>query len=137
MAPNRNAAGYTGVRPRPSGMFSAEIRAAGVRQYLGTFPSAYEAARAPMLTSCFQFTLVYLLFSSTKTQKHFSHKNHSFILLLRTFLSITFQYLHQRLFRLSPIAPCGIDTLISKLATNDLCTCSHHLLCFLILLITP
>ncbi|XP_071681854.1 uncharacterized protein [Lolium perenne] len=46
MAPNRNAAGYTGVRPRRSGMFSAEIRAAGVRQYLGTFPSAYEAARA-------------------------------------------------------------------------------------------
>ena len=46
MAPNRNAAGYTGVRPRRSGMFSAEIRAAGVRQYLGTFPSTYEAARA-------------------------------------------------------------------------------------------
>ena len=46
MAPNRNAAGYTGVRPRPSGRFSAEIRAAGRRVYLGTFPSAYEAARA-------------------------------------------------------------------------------------------
>ena len=46
MAPNGNAAGYTGVRPRPSGMFSAEIRAAGIRQYLGTFLSAYEAARA-------------------------------------------------------------------------------------------
>ena len=46
MAPNGNAAGYTGVRPRPSGMFSADIHATGHRQYLGTFPSRYKAARA-------------------------------------------------------------------------------------------
>ena len=46
MASSRNSTGYTGVRERPSGMFTAEIRAAGLRQPLGTFLSAEEAARA-------------------------------------------------------------------------------------------
>ena len=46
MAPRRNSAGYTGIRQRPSGMFTAEIRAAGARQNLGTFLTAEEAARA-------------------------------------------------------------------------------------------
>ena len=46
MASSRNSTGYTGVRGRPWGMFTAEIRAAGLRQPLGTFLSAEEAARA-------------------------------------------------------------------------------------------
>ena len=46
MAPSRNSTGYTGIRERPSGLFTAEIRAIGVRQNLGTFLSTEEAVRA-------------------------------------------------------------------------------------------
>ena len=47
MSSSRNSTGYTGVRFRPSsGLYEAEIRAAGLRQNLGTFLSAEEAARA-------------------------------------------------------------------------------------------
>ena len=46
MASSRNSTGYTGVRERPSGLFTAEIHAAGLRQNLGMFLSAEEAARA-------------------------------------------------------------------------------------------
>ena len=46
MSSSRNSAGYTGIRQRPSGLFTAEIRAADIRQNLGTFLTAEEAARA-------------------------------------------------------------------------------------------
>ena len=42
----RNSTGYFGVRKRPSGFFGAEITAGRERVWLGTFPSAEEAARA-------------------------------------------------------------------------------------------
>ena len=38
--------GYRGVRERPSGWYSAEIRSGDVRLGLRLFRSAYEAARA-------------------------------------------------------------------------------------------
>nr|XP_020170023.1 ethylene-responsive transcription factor ERF107-like [Aegilops tauschii subsp. strangulata] len=41
-----SSSGYRGVRPRPSGMFYAEIRSGGMRLGLGTFETAHEAARA-------------------------------------------------------------------------------------------
>ncbi|XBI79274.1 hypothetical protein VPH35_088793 [Triticum aestivum] len=43
---HRGASGYRGVRARPNGWFSAEIRSGDVRLGLGTFRSAHEAARA-------------------------------------------------------------------------------------------
>ncbi|KAE8798482.1 putative AP2 protein [Hordeum vulgare] len=47
MAPRpRSISGYHGVRPRPSGMFYAEIRSGNMRLGLGTFETAHEAARA-------------------------------------------------------------------------------------------
>ena len=46
MASSRNSTGYTGICERPSGFFTAEIHAAGIRQDLGTFLSTEEAARA-------------------------------------------------------------------------------------------
>ena len=42
----RGASGFRGVRERPNGWYSAEIRAGDVRLGLGTFRSAREAARA-------------------------------------------------------------------------------------------
>ncbi|CAM0882113.1 unnamed protein product [Alopecurus aequalis] len=42
----RNSSGYRGVRARPSGTFSAEIRSGEARLSLGTFETAHEAARA-------------------------------------------------------------------------------------------
>ncbi|KAK1613268.1 hypothetical protein QYE76_036941 [Lolium multiflorum] len=43
---NHSNTGFTGVRLRPGGCFAAEISAAGVRVWLGTFNSKEEAARA-------------------------------------------------------------------------------------------
>jgi hypothetical protein len=42
----RSASGYKGMRPRPNGLFYAEIRTAGFRLTLGTFNSPKEAVRA-------------------------------------------------------------------------------------------
>jgi hypothetical protein len=42
----RSASGFKGVRPRPNGLFYAEIRTTGFRLTLGTFNSPEEAARA-------------------------------------------------------------------------------------------
>ncbi|CAM0910310.1 unnamed protein product [Alopecurus aequalis] len=42
----RNRSGYRGVRVRPSGTYSAEIRSGETRLSLGTFETAHEAARA-------------------------------------------------------------------------------------------
>ncbi|XP_048527121.1 dehydration-responsive element-binding protein 2C-like [Triticum urartu] len=42
----RGSSGYRGVRERPNGWYSAEIRSGDVRLGLGSFRSAYEAARA-------------------------------------------------------------------------------------------
>ena len=42
----RGASGFRGVRERPNGWYSAEIRAGDVWLGLGTFRSAHEAARA-------------------------------------------------------------------------------------------
>ena len=49
---HRNSTGFTGVRERPNGLFYAEIRAAGVRQPLGNFLTADEAARAYDAVAC-------------------------------------------------------------------------------------
>ncbi|XP_020191844.1 ethylene-responsive transcription factor CRF1-like [Aegilops tauschii subsp. strangulata] len=47
MLPHRRETwGYYGVRERPSGDFSAEIRSHKVRLGLGTFDTAHEATRA-------------------------------------------------------------------------------------------
>ena len=47
MSSSRNSTGYTGVRFRPSSrLYEAKIRAAGLRQPLGSFLSAEEDARA-------------------------------------------------------------------------------------------
>ena len=47
MRPRRRETwGYHGVRTRPSGGFSAEIRFRGMRLGLGNFDTANEAARA-------------------------------------------------------------------------------------------
>lgn len=46
MPPRRNATGFTGVRQRPTGAYSAELRAGGQRFNLGTFDTADQAARA-------------------------------------------------------------------------------------------
>lgn len=43
---SRNSTGFTGVRQRPNGNYTAEITGGGVKIYLGTFLSAQEAARA-------------------------------------------------------------------------------------------
>ena len=46
MPPRRRETwGYRGVRARPSGVFSAEIRFCGMRLGLGNFDTANEAAR--------------------------------------------------------------------------------------------
>ena len=42
----RGAAGYHGIRVRPSGTYSAEIQSGDVRLRLGTFDTAQEGARA-------------------------------------------------------------------------------------------
>ncbi|XBI67596.1 hypothetical protein VPH35_046918 [Triticum aestivum] len=42
----RGSSGYRGVRERPNGWYSAEIRSGDVRLGIGSFRSAYEAARA-------------------------------------------------------------------------------------------
>ena len=42
----RGSSGYRGVRERPNGWYSIEIRAGDIRLGLGTFRSAREAARA-------------------------------------------------------------------------------------------
>ena len=42
----RGASGFRGVRERPNGWYSAEIRSGDVRLGLGSFRSAHEAARA-------------------------------------------------------------------------------------------
>ena len=42
----RGSSGYRGVRERPNSWYSAEIQAGDVRLGLGSFRSAYEAARA-------------------------------------------------------------------------------------------
>ncbi|XP_048568431.1 AP2/ERF and B3 domain-containing protein Os05g0549800-like [Triticum urartu] len=42
----RGSSGYRGVRERPNGWYSAEIRSGDVRLGLGSFRSAYETARA-------------------------------------------------------------------------------------------
>nr|XP_020189739.1 ethylene-responsive transcription factor ERF105-like [Aegilops tauschii subsp. strangulata]XP_020189741.1 ethylene-responsive transcription factor ERF105-like [Aegilops tauschii subsp. strangulata] len=42
----RGASGYRGVRVRPAGTYSAEIRSGDVCLGLGTFDSAHEGARA-------------------------------------------------------------------------------------------
>ncbi|XP_020199526.1 uncharacterized protein [Aegilops tauschii subsp. strangulata] len=42
----RGSSGYRGVRERPKGWYSAEIRSGDVRLGLGSFRSAHEAARA-------------------------------------------------------------------------------------------
>ena len=63
-----------------------------------------------------------------KTPKHpFTQYSH-FILLLRTLFSISIIIFISRVIRLQTPAPCGIDIFISKLATNDLCTCNHQIL---------
>ncbi|KAK1698741.1 hypothetical protein QYE76_015438 [Lolium multiflorum] len=46
MPPRRGASGFRGVRVRPSGRFTAEIRAGGFRLTLGTYNTPEEAARA-------------------------------------------------------------------------------------------
>ncbi|CAM0904568.1 unnamed protein product [Alopecurus aequalis] len=47
MAPRRrNHSGYRGVRARPSGTYSAEIRSGETRLSLGTFETAHEVVRA-------------------------------------------------------------------------------------------
>jgi hypothetical protein len=47
MPPRRcSASGFKGVRPRPNGLFYAEIRTAGFRLTLGTYNSPEEAAHA-------------------------------------------------------------------------------------------
>ncbi|XP_073356728.1 ethylene-responsive transcription factor CRF6-like [Aegilops tauschii subsp. strangulata] len=42
----RGSSGYRGVRERPNGWYSVEIRSGDVRLGLGSFRSAHEAARA-------------------------------------------------------------------------------------------
>jgi hypothetical protein len=47
MPPRRRSAfGFKGVRPRPNGLFYAELRTAGFRLMLGTYNSPEEAAHA-------------------------------------------------------------------------------------------
>ena len=69
---------------------------------------------------------ILLIVHSIKNPKTSLLQNTHFILLLRTLFSITFSVFNSRVIRLQPPAPCGIDIFISKLATNDLCTCSHQ-----------
>ena len=53
-----------------------------------------------ILIFCIQFTLFYLSFTSSKTQKHLFYNNTHFTLLLRTLLSITFIEFNSRVIRL-------------------------------------
>ncbi|XP_020150286.1 ethylene-responsive transcription factor RAP2-1-like [Aegilops tauschii subsp. strangulata] len=47
MPPRRwGSSGYRGIRERPNGWYSAEIRSGNVRLGLGSFRSTYKAARA-------------------------------------------------------------------------------------------
>ena len=73
-----------------------------------------------------QFTLFYLLFTYSKTQKYLFHKTRILSCYSERYLALLFQYLIQELLDFRHPAPCGIDIFISKLATNDLCTCSHQ-----------
>jgi hypothetical protein len=41
----RSASGFKGMRPRPNGLFYAEVRTAGFHLTLGTYNSLEEAAR--------------------------------------------------------------------------------------------
>ena len=91
------------------------------------FPLQFQSSFTyAILIFCIQFTLFYLLFTQSKTQKYLFYKTRILSCYLERYLALLFQYLIQELLDFRHPAPCGIDTLISKLATNDLCTCSHQ-----------
>ena len=75
---------------------------------------------------CIQFTLFYLLFTQSKTQKYLFYQTCILSCYLERYLVLLLQYLIQELLDFSLPAPCGIDIFILKLATNDLCTCNHQ-----------
>src|SRR5215216_6635104 len=79
-----------------------------------------------ILTFCVQ--LFYFTYYSPipKTPKYRFTQYSNFILLLRTLFSISIVVFNSKVIRLQTPAPCGIDIFILKLATNDLCTCSHQ-----------
>ena len=73
-------------------------------------------------------SLLYFTYCSLNQKpKNISFTQYAFLsCYLEHYLVLLFQYLIQELLDFSLPAPCGIDIFISKLATNDLCTCSHQ-----------
>ena len=76
-----------------------------------------------LLFTCNFSLIIVLLFENPKI---YITQNSHFILLLRTLFRISIIIFISRIIRLQTPAPCGIDIFISKLATNDLYTCSHQ-----------
>src|SRR4051812_21290546 len=80
-----------------------------------------------ILIFCIHFYLLYALFSYTKNPKNtFLHIIHILSCYLQLYLEILFSVFTSRILRLQTPSPYGIDIFISKLATSDLCTCSHQ-----------
>ena len=72
----------------------------------------------------FYFTLLLLLY--LKPQNTLLHNTRILSCYLELYLAILFSVFTSRILRLQTPASSGIDIFISKLATNDLCTCSHQ-----------
>ena len=71
------------------------------------FPLQFQSSFTyAILIFCIQFTLFYLLFTYSKTQKISLSQNTHFILLLRTLFSITFSVFNSRVIRLQ--ASCSL-----------------------------
>src|SRR4051812_7623477 len=71
----------------------------------------------------FLFTLLIVLLYQ-KLKNTFLHNTRILSCYLELYLSFLFYYLFQEF--LQTPAPCGINIFISKLATNNLYTCSHQ-----------